>query len=187
MDNLDADIIRRASQGDIEAFKQIYRAYAPFVYNVAYRMVEAREDAEEVTQEVFLIVHQKLNSFLFRSSLKTWVYRITANCAINLLNKRTREQKGRVEDFDAALAFTPGEDDARKQAVQQDDKHKVTRLLDLLNPDERACTVLRSIEGLSYEEVARSLNVNINTVRTRLKRAREKMLKSGKEVVNDEL
>ena len=187
MDSIDADIIRRASQGDMEAFEKIYRAYAPFVYNVAYRMVEAREDAEEVTQEVFLIVHQKLNSFLFRSSLKTWVYRITANSAINLLNKRTREQKGRVEDFDEALAFTPGDDDARKHVVQEESKHKIAVLLSMLNPDERACVVLRNIEGLSYEEVARSLNVNINTVRTRLKRAREKMLKGRKEVVNDEL
>ncbi len=186
MENLGDDILRLAAQGDIGAFEKVYRAYAPFVYNVAYRMVEAREDAEEITQEVFLIVHQKLKSFLFRSSLKTWVYRITVNCSINLLNKRTRDQRGRVDDFDTALATTPAQDDARQHIEAQAQDHRVSTLLNELNPEERACVVLRSIEGFSYLDIARSLNVNINTVRTRLKRAREKMLKI-KEVVTDGL
>lgn len=186
MDILSTQTLRAAAQGDMGAFEQVYRAYAPFVYNVALRMVEAREDAEEITQEVFLIVHRKLASFMFRSSLKTWVYRITANCAINFLNKRNREGKGRV-DLDEALAFTPAADNTRGRMEKEDREYRVRMLLELLNPDERACVVLRNIEGLSYAEVARSLDLNINTVRTRLKRAREKMLKTGKEVIADEL
>ncbi len=186
MDNISDDILRRAAQGDINAFEIIYRVYSPFVYNVAYRMVEAREDAEEVTQEVFLIVHQKLGSFMFRSSLKTWVYRITANCAINLLNKRKSNQRGRV-DFDDALHFVEAPDDIRNNIQGEDSSYRVASLLSLLNPEEKACVVLRSVEGLSYEQIARSLNANINTVRTRLKRAREKMIKARKEVIADEL
>lgn len=186
MDSIDAEVINKAAQGDIAAFEQIYKAYAPFVYNVALRMVEAREDAEEITQEVFLIVHRKLSSFMFRSSLKTWVYRITANCSINLLNKRKGEHKGRVE-FDTAVAFTAAPEDTRQRMYEQDQEQKMKMLLELLNPDERACVVLRSVEGLSYQEIAQSLNVNLNTVRTRLKRAREKMLTAGKEVISDEL
>ncbi len=186
MDNISADILRKAAAGDIGAFEAIYRAYAPFVYNVAYRMVEAKEDAEEVTQEVFLIIHRKLNSFMFRSSLKTWVYRITANCAINLLNKRNREHKSRV-DMDDVLEFMPSLVNTRQHMENEDHDYKVRMLLNLLNPDEKACVVLRNIEGLSYIQIAQSLNVNINTVRTRLKRAREKMLKARKEVIADEL
>jgi len=186
MDILSAETLRKAAQGDIEAFEQVYRTHAAFVYNVALRMVESREDAEEITQEVFLIVHRKLGSFMFRSSLKTWVYRVTANCAINFLNKRKHERKGRV-DLDEALAFTASGDDARAHVEQEDQDYRVRMLLNILNPDERACVVLRNIEGLSYQDIARSLNVNINTVRTRLKRAREKMLKTGKEVIADEL
>lgn len=186
MDNLSPDVLRAAAQGDTEAFEQIYRTYSSFVFNVAFRMVEAREDAEEVVQEVFLIVHNKLKSFMFRSSLKTWVYRITVNCAINFLNKRNRDHKGRVE-FDEDFGYSAGPSDLEKSLESQDVEHKVRQLLTLLNPDERACVVLRNVEGLSYEQIAQSLKVNINTVRTRLKRAREKMLKSGKEVIADEL
>ncbi len=186
MDIVSAEILRRAAQGDIEAFEAIYRAYAGFVYNVAFRMVEAREDAEEIVQEVFLIVHQKLNSFLFRSTLKTWVYRITVNCAINLLNKRTRDTKCRV-DMDQALEFASSPVNVHPNIEREDREGKINRLLGLLNPDERACMVLRNIQGLSYVEIAQSLQVNLNTVRTRLKRGREKMLQAGKEVITDEL
>lgn len=186
MDHLDAQILKRAAAGDMAAFEALYKAYAPFVYNVALRMVEAKEDAEEVTQEVFLIVHKKLGSFMFRSTLKTWVYRITTNCAINLLNKRNKDQKGRV-DFEDAAPFLQSSDDPRQGLVRSDQAFQVRRLLNILNPDERACIVLREIEGLSYEEIAQSVGANINTVRTRLKRAREKMLQTGKEAVTDEL
>lgn len=186
MDNLSPEILRRAAQGDIEAFEQIYRTYAPFVFNVAMRMAEAREDAEEIAQEVFIIVHRKLNSFMFRSSLKTWMYRITVNCTINFLNKRNRDHKGKVE-FDEAFGYDSGPNEVEKNIEAQDNSHKVQRLLDILNPEERACIVLRNIEGLSYQQIAQSLNVNLNTVRTRLKRAREKMLKRAKETVTDEL
>ncbi len=173
MDIVGPDIVRRAAQGDIGAFEEIYRAYCSFVYNVAFRMVEAREDAEEITQEVFLIVHQKLNSFLFRSSLKTWVYRIAVNCSINLLNKRAREIKGRV-GMDQA-EFSSARPEVTHHLQQEDHERRVNRLLGALNPDERACVILRNIEGLSYAEIAQSLQVNLNTVRTRLKRAREKI------------
>jgi RNA polymerase sigma-70 factor, ECF subfamily len=186
MDLLSPDILRKAAAGDIDAFEQIYRAYSAFVYNVAYRMVEAREDAEEVTQEVFLTVHRKLGSFLFRSSLKTWIYRITVNSAINLLNKRNRDHKGRV-DSDYALEHVAAPDVGHDNLDTEDRDQKINRLLGVLNPDERACIVLRNIQGLSYEETARALNVNLNTVRTRLKRGREKMLKMGREAIADEL
>ena len=186
MNNIDQQTLVKAAQGDMEAFEQVYRAYSPFVYNVARRMVEAKEDAEDLTQEVFLIIHSKLNSFMFRSSLKTWVYRITANCAINFLNKRNRESKGRV-DFETALALVPGPQDPREGILEEDRKYEVDRLLNLLNPDERACVVLRNMQKLSYVQIAESLNVNINTVRTRLKRSREKMLKSQQEVNANEL
>jgi RNA polymerase sigma-70 factor, ECF subfamily len=183
MDNLSHETLRQAAQGDIQAFEKIYKTYASFVYNVAFRLVATREDAEEITQEVFLIIHRKLNSFMFRSSLKTWVYRVTANCALNFLNKRNKEQKGRV-GFDDVLATAASPNEVRVKMESEDQGHKVKALLNTLNPDERACVVLRNIEGLSYQDIARSLNVNLNTVRTRLKRAREKMLKAGKEVVN---
>ena len=175
MDQISDAILKKAAEGDVAAFEQIYRAYAPFVYNVAFRMLQRKEDAEEVVQEVFVAVHGKLNGFMFRSSLKTWVYRITANHCINHLNKHKRHDKGRV-DLEDVIGSIGTLDETHAKIEREDHEYKVARLLEVLNPEEKACVVLRSIEGLSYEEISRSLNVNINTVRTRLKRGREKMM-----------
>ncbi len=182
MDLVSDDILKKAAAGDVDAFEQIYRAYAPFVFNVALRMLQKREDAEEIVQEVFVMVHGKLNGFMFRSSLKTWVYRITANQCLNYLEKHKRHNKGRV-DFEDVSGSLSTANETHVSIEKEDQAHRVEQLLSLLNPDEKACVVLRSIEGLSYEEISKSLNVNINTVRTRLRRAREKMMDQRVEVI----
>src|SRR5579863_9189689 len=98
MEDIEKDILIRASQGDMQAFEDVYKASSSFVYNVAYRVVNNREDALEVAQEVFMIIHDKLKTFRFESSFKTWVYRITANNAINFAKKSSRTKTVPYED-----------------------------------------------------------------------------------------
>jgi len=186
MSEITEEQIRLAAQGDVEAFEKIYRTYSKFVYNVAYRVVQHMEDAQEITQEVFLIVHRKLESFQFQSSLKTWLYRVTTNTSLNYVKKRSRKQKREstelIEDYhsyEAKNNVERPEDNLHKQ----DNEGLIQQLLNHLNPDQRACIVLRNMEGLSYEEIAETLQININTVRTRLKRAREKLLAIKSEVM----
>ena len=85
MRDLPKDILIKASQGNMEAFEEIYGSSSDFVYNVAFRITNSREDAEEITQDVFLKIHRNLKNFQFRSSFKTWVYRITVNTVIGRL------------------------------------------------------------------------------------------------------
>ena len=84
MHEISADILKKASSGDISSFEMIYNRTSDFVYNVALRILNNNEDAEEVMQEVFLTVYHKLKYFRFESSIKTWIYRIAVNRAINL-------------------------------------------------------------------------------------------------------
>jgi len=179
MEEMDRDILTRASQGDMQAFEEVYKATSSFVYNVAYRVVNNREDALEVSQDVFMSLYHKLKSFRFESSFKTWVYRITANSAINYAKKHARNKALPYEE-----AFGEGavDSDVHAKMEQEQQEELVKNLLSELNPDQRACVVLRNIQGLSYEEIAASLNININTVRSRLKRAREKLLSLRKVV-----
>ena len=173
MEEIPKEILAKASLGDMQAFEQVYRASSSFVYNVALRVVNNREDAMEIAQEVFMTLYYKLKSFRFESSFKTWVYRITANTAINFAKRTSRVKSVPFEESwgeGAVLNEAPAKMD------QEDQAQLVEHLLAELNPDQRACMVLRDIQGLSYEEIARALNININTVRTRLKRAREKLL-----------
>ncbi len=174
MQDISQNILSQAAAGDMASFQEIYKAASGFVYNVALRITNNRQDAEDVTQDVFLKVHKNLNNFQFRSSFKTWLYRIAVNSAINTTNRSSKELSRRV-DFDKAIesqASAPAENLLDKEFNES----KVQSLLDKLNPDQRACVVLREIENLSYEEIARALKINLNTVRSRLKRAREMLL-----------
>jgi RNA polymerase sigma-70 factor (ECF subfamily) len=179
MEEIAKDILIRASQGDTRAFEDVYKASSSFVYNVALRVVNNREDALEVAQEVFMIIYHKLKGFRFESSFKTWVYRITANCAINFAKKSSRLKTVPYENaFDEGAVLS----EARTRMEQEHQSQLVENLLAELNCDQRACVVLRDIQGLSYEEIAQALNININTVRSRLKRSREKLLSLRKQV-----
>ena len=154
----------------MDSFESIYNDTADFVYNVARRVLNNSEDAEEITQEVFVAVYNKLKYFRFESSIKTWIYRITVNRAINLAKKRARE-KMKVTEYEKEFhsgAETAQEKEKRGQIIEE--------LLRSVDPDQRACLVLRNIEGLSYKEISDVLKININTVRSRLRRARERLL-----------
>ena len=181
MQDIDKEILIKAQNGDLESFETVYRQSAGFVYSVAWRMVNNKQDAEEVTQEVFLSVYHNLKSFTFKSSFKTWVYRVTVNCSINYIKKMNRERY-RIKEYGKSLTHE-GKTFSQPEVEEliTNKESIISSLLRRLDPDQRACTVLRNIEGLSYRQISEVLKVNINTVRSRLKRAREKLLESNKE------
>lgn len=177
MEDIHQSTIHQAANGDINSFKVIYDVMKDYVYTVAYRITSSREDAEEVTQDVFVNIHKNLKSFKFQSSLKTWVYRIATNTAINRAKKNSRKS-GREVALDENIPLQSFGETLTEQARKENNEALVNKFLDQLNPDQRACVMLRDSEGLSYGEIAETLNININTVRSRLKRAREKLLQA---------
>jgi RNA polymerase sigma-70 factor (ECF subfamily) len=184
MQDILKETVSRAAGGDPEAFEEIFKTYFHFVDNVALRMLNNRQDAEEVTQEVFLNIHRQLKNFRFEASLKTWIYRITLNCAINYSKKRARQHPPAVE-YNDALAGGPPE--IHQTADREYHEKVIAALLNALEPSQRSCIILRSIEGLSYQDIARTLQIPINTVRSRIKRARETMLAMKTEVIKNEV
>jgi RNA polymerase sigma-70 factor (ECF subfamily) len=178
MQEIARELIVRAGEGDAGAFREIYRQAAGYVYTLAYRVVNTKHDAEEVTQDVFLKVHRSLGSFKFEAAFKTWLYRIAVNTALNHAKKRSRVTTREVEEvFEDPATVTQA--DAGKGLEAEETGAALKTLLDQLNPDQRACIVSREIEGMDYAGIARSLGININTVRSRLKRARETLMALG--------
>lgn len=175
METISKDALIQAQQGSVEAFERIYRAHADFVYNVSYRIANNAEDAKDITQDVFLKVHRNLKRFGFRSSLKTWIYRITVNTTINACKRRSRYLNRRAGYNDRIKHEELGKL-AKDTIEEKNSRELLEHLFGALNPDQRACMALRDIEGLSYREIAETLNININTVRSRLKRARETLV-----------
>jgi RNA polymerase sigma-70 factor, ECF subfamily len=184
MEELSRDNIEKAAKGDIEAFEAIYRATSGFVYNTALRIINNTADAQEITQDIFLKIYDSLKDFEYRSSFKTWVYRITVNFAINAYRKKKKEL-GRKGDFDTAIETEGHSAEVIPAAEKADAEKLLYSLLEKLSPEHRAVIVLREIEGLSYEDIAESLRINLNTVRSRLKRAREALMEYSKKAVKD--
>ncbi len=174
MQDISRETIEEAASGNKDAFARVYQAASGFVFTLAYRIAGNKEEAEEITQDVFLKIHRHLGDFQFRSSFKTWLYRIAVNTALNAHKRLRKERMRRVDVEDIENTPAPvGHDASGTQDL-------VRGLLEKLNPVQRACITLREIEGLSYEEMARALRVNINTVRSRLKRARVALIALGR-------
>lgn len=175
------ELVIKAKNGDMAAFEEIYRLTSGFVFNVALRIARRHADAEDVTQEVFVKMHKNLGQFGFQSSLKTWLYRITVNTALSHCRKNTGEANT-IAKYRNHLETEPTSEPFANPIHKKDNETIVATLLAKLDPDQRACIVLREMEGLAYNEIAEILNIPMNTVRSRLHRARETLLElAGKE------
>ena len=171
------EIIEKAAYGDMPAFEEIYKTFSSAVYSIALGVVRNRHDADEVTQDVFVKIFRSIKSFRFSSSFGTWVYRIAMNTSINsykALAKRSLRNTS-LDEFGEALLKT----DSGRAGDLRDRlgaKSKVYELLGCLSPKHRSCIVLREIEGLDYKDMANVMGIPINTVRSRLKRARQALV-----------
>jgi len=179
MKNISKDILAAAAEGDVSAFSQIYQAASLFVYNTALRITFNREDAQEITQDVFLKIYNQLRNFRFGSSFKTWLYRITVNTALNAVKRRAKRIRGQIEYKDE-VALSVRYQKEIETTEQTYNAQLVQSMLGSLNEKQRVCIILREFEEMSYQEMAETLKININTVRSRLKRARQALLRMVK-------
>jgi len=184
MTDIPRDVLIRAANADLQAFEQVYNAVSGFVYSVALRITNNTADAQEVTQDVFLKIYRNLKNFQFKSSFKTWAYRIAVNTAINKYRVVSKEKKRMVSYDDTIEAGNTIADTSTSFIEREDAEKAVASLLNGLNSDQRACIILREIEGLSYQEISETLKININTVRSRLKRARLALLGQAESAVS---
>jgi RNA polymerase sigma-70 factor, ECF subfamily len=160
---LQAAALERARAGDLEAFRVLLRAHQSRVYSLAARMLASHEDAQELTQDVFLSLHRSLASIVSSAHLRHWLHRTVCHRAIDRLRRRPSMQLLPLEAADAI------EDSAKPQDPSTE--RLLRRLIEQLAPMPRAVMLLRYQEDLDPSEIAQVLGMPLNTIKSHLRRS----------------
>jgi RNA polymerase sigma-70 factor (ECF subfamily) len=177
----DRRLLARLQNGDPDALGDLADAFGGKIYQLAFRYLRNREDAEEVTQDVLFKVHRKVGAFRGDAALSSWIYRITFNAAMSRL-RTARYQRAQAESQQLQAAETEGarftrevadlSDMADEQVLRSELRRRVYRAILALPAIYRGPVVLRDIQGLSTEEASAVLHVKDQTLKSRLHRGR---------------
>lgn len=170
----DTVLVEEAQKGDVHAFEELVRRYRNEVFGLAYHFLRSREEAWDISQEVFIKAHRALSRFRGDSAFKTWLLRITANQCKDYLKKRRVNTVAFDDAREAADAPSPGLTPAEAAGTAELGA-AIEKALEALPVKHRAVFVLREYEGMSYEEMANVIGCSMGTVMSRLHHARKKM------------
>ena len=152
--------------------EEIVRQYENQVYNIAYGMLGSPEDAQDITQDVFVSVWEKIGQFRFRSKFSTWLYRIAKNMSLNEKSRRT-SRKTDVVEIDDSQAWVPVDHQTPEDEILASEQQQILhKALGQLKESYRIILVLREMEELSYEDLSAVLGCSIGRVKSRLYEAR---------------
>src|ERR1039458_2673775 len=174
-------LVRRTRQGDLKAYDEVVRHYQERIYATLYHMTSNHEDANDLAQESFIKAFQALKSFKGGSSFYTWLYRIAVNKTINFLKQRKNRTHMSLNDLDFNAEHDPdlmaliSEQTPRRAAGLTELQEKLNAALLKLSEHHRLVVVLHDVQGLSHEEIAKVMECNVGTVRSRLFYARQQM------------
>jgi RNA polymerase sigma-70 factor (ECF subfamily) len=177
-------LVRRAQAGEEAAFREIVEKYQSKVFSIIHGIVRQRNDVEDIAQQVFAKVYLSIRNFDFRSSLITWIYKITVNECFDYLRKRkvrklvyesdmSEDEVRRVDNAEPVANRQPGADTTLAR------RDYVLKLLSRVSEEERMLLMLKEVEGYSVEELAGMTGMNENTIKVKLFRARQKLVKAA--------
>ena len=174
-------LVKRARRGDMTAYDDLVKRYQERIYATVYHMTSNHEDANDLAQEAFIKAFQALKSFKGGSSFYTWVYRIAVNKTINFLKQRKNKSQMSLDDLDFNAEHDPdlvaliSEKTPRREISLTELQEKLNIAMLKLSEPHRLVVTLHDVQGLSHEEIAKIMNCNIGTVRSRLFYARQQL------------
>lgn len=182
----DTILVRRAQSGEKDAIARLILRYQDRVFNVILKICGNNDDAAELTQETFVKLIEKIGTFKYKSSFYTWLFRVAVNLALNYCKRRNKtsmtsidQQVGADNGSTKAELVNFLEDKSSIEPAQMAQKKEVEQILlaslNMLQDDQRTIIVLRDIESMSYEDIAKALDIELGTVKSRLSRARKKL------------
>ena len=180
----EAALVRRVQAGDELAFREVVERYQAKIFSIIYGILRNHNDAEDIAQQVFTKVYFSIRNFDFRSSLLTWIYKITVNeCYDYLRKKRVRrlvyESDFSQEESQRMEASDPAIDPAQPADERLAQRDLAVKLLSKVSEEDRSLILLKEVEGHSVEELAQMTGMNENTIKVKLFRTRQKLLKAA--------
>src|SRR6266849_2238270 len=174
-------LVKRARRGDLGAYDDLVRRYQERIYATIYHMTSNHEDANDLAQEAFIKAFHALKSFKGGSSFYTWVYRIAVNKTINFLKQRKNKAQMSLDDLDFNAEHDPdlvaliSDKTPRREVNLAELQEKLNTAMQKLSEPHRLVVTLHDVQGLSHEEIAKVMDCNIGTVRSRLFYARQQL------------
>jgi len=175
-------LLVRLRAGEEQAFTEVFELYKGLVYTLCRKLLAERTEAQDLTQDVFLTLFQKVQGFRGECSLKTWLYRVTLNQAANRNRWWKRRSRNRTTSLSLALDesattldIPSGRPTPDRKAWASELQKAIEAGLELLPFEQRAAVVLRDVQGLHYEEIAEVTGVGVGTVKSRIARGRDRL------------
>lgn len=172
-------VVHRAKKGDQDAFETLVTRYEKKVYSLAYHYAGNEQDAMDISQEAFLRVYRFLPQFNEDSQFSTWLYRVTSNVCKDYLRKRNNRAafslSGELDGEEYLMEAPDLRYNPEDVLEQKEMRRQIREGLEQLNPDHREILVMRDVLGLTYGEIASSLELEEGTVKSRIARARERL------------
>lgn len=179
------ELLSQCKQGNRNAFNILVETYQSRVLNMAYGMLSNAEDANDAAQEVFIKIYRNIERFEEKSSLSTWIYRITVNVCNDMLRKRTRHaptislfSRGNNDDDEKPLEIKDNTPTPEERMEMTETQKEVRHALDELSDEFKTVITLYDLEGLSYDEISEILKCPVGTIKSRLNRARKALKKN---------
>jgi RNA polymerase sigma factor (sigma-70 family) len=175
------ELVKKARHGDLESYDELVKRYQERIYATIYHMTSNHEDANDLAQEAFIKAFHALKSFKGGSSFYTWVYRIAVNKTINFLKQRKNKAQMSLDDLDFNAEHDPdlvaliSDKTPRREVNLAELQEKLNGAMQKLSEPHRLVVTLHDVQGLSHEEIAKIMDCNIGTVRSRLFYARQQL------------
>ena len=170
------ELIERCLAGDQQAWEQIVRLHRRKVFNVAYKFVGKHDEAEDLTQDIFLKIFRSLDTFDRRANFQTWLISVSRNLCIDHYRSVRKEREVVNREIDPAELTPPSNERSAQSVLEQRDRVRLLRrALDKLPPALRTAVLLRDIQELSYQEIAERLALPEGTVKSRINRGRTEL------------
>lgn len=174
-------LVKKAKNGNMEAFEQLVSHNEKIVYNVIYRIINNSEDTYDLAQDTFIKAYTRIHQFNEESKFSTWLYRIATNTALDELRRRKGKETFSInqamqgEESEIIPQHRDENENVEEKIIEQEKGEMIEIALKELSEEHRVILILRDMQSLSYDEISKVLDITLGTVKSRISRARREM------------